>query len=383
MGFLSGSTTFERWWVVNDPTPPFGSEHIDALERFAIGQFKTSTMDQPNVGFLAGDHLLDVRFDLAKNRIGHSLHFGVRIDTDQIPAAMRNAWLQMELLPHTVDNPSGRPTKAQRQEAKEAVAARCEEEARSGRFRRMKQIPVLWDAEGGIVYIGASNPGTSELCVDLLERAFELELDHITTGKLAASLADQARARKSLEEAVPSQFHAKEAAAEICWWNGQSGNYDFLGNEFLLWLWWYWETQSDTMGLSDGSEVTGMFARTLSLECPRGESGKETIAAECPIVLPEAALAIRSGKLPRKAGLTLVRHGQQYDLTIQAETFAVGGARIQMSEESDPENYREDRLGSIYDLSETLEFLFTAFFQQRIGKSWQGELKKMRRWLQS
>ena len=59
--------------------------------------------------------------------------------------------------------------------------------------------------------------------------------------------------------------------------------------------------------LSDGSEVTGMFARTLALECPQGESGKGTITAEDPTQLPEAAQAIRSGKLPRKAGLILVR----------------------------------------------------------------------------
>ena len=383
MGFLSGSTTFERYWVISDPTPPLGPEHIKTLEKFSIGQFETDSLEQPDVGFLAGDHLLDVRFDLEKNVIGPALHFGVRIDTDQIPAAIRNAWLKMELLPLTADNPSGRPTKAQRQEAKEAVEARCIEEARSGRFRRMQQAPVLWDADNGVIYVGSSSLGTNGLCIDLLERAFELELDPITSGKLAVSLADHAKKRKALEAIRPSVFHAEEELAEISWWNGQSGNYDFLGNEFLLWLWWQWETQSDTLALPDDSEVTGMFARTLSLECPRGETGKETIAAECPISLPEAALAIRSGKLPRKAGLTLVRYGQQYDLTIQAETFAVSGAKIQMSEESDPENYQEDRLGSIYDLSETLDQLFTLFFQRRIGKAWLSEVKQMRRWLQS
>ena len=44
--------------------------------------------------------------------------------------------------------------------------------------------------------------------------------------------------------------------------------------------------------------------------------------------VPEAALAIQSGKLPRKAGLTLVRGAEQYDLTLQAETFAISGAKI-------------------------------------------------------
>ena len=31
----------------------------------------------------------------------------------------------------------------------------------------------------------------------------------------------------------------------------------------------------------------------------------------------------------------LVRHGEQYELTLQAETFAVGGAKIQVDEDAE------------------------------------------------
>ena len=89
MGFLSGSTTFERYWITKDPTPELGSEHLAILEESKIGNFKTSALDQPNVGFLAGAHLLDTKFDLEKNVIVDAMHFGVRIDTNQIPAAVR------------------------------------------------------------------------------------------------------------------------------------------------------------------------------------------------------------------------------------------------------------------------------------------------------
>ena len=68
-----------------------------------------------------------------------------------------------------------------------------------------------------------------------------------------------------------------------------------------------------------------MLARTLTLECPRGQTGSESITSDGPTRLPEARRAIQAGKLPRKAGLTLVRHEQQYELTLQAETLAVGG----------------------------------------------------------
>jgi len=48
---------------------------------------------------------------------------------------------------------------------------------------------------------------------------------------------------------------------------------DFLGNEFLLWLWFVLETEGDTLKLADDSEIALMLARTLVLECPRGQPG--------------------------------------------------------------------------------------------------------------
>jgi hypothetical protein len=364
----------------------FGLEHVKTLEHFAIGQTETSSLEQADVGFLAGGHLFDLDFDLEKNVIGDAFHCGVRIDNNQIPAAVRKAWLQIELAALTADNPSGRPTKLQRQEAKEAVAARCEEECKAGKFRRMQQFPVLWDAREGILYFGGTSIAAIEQCCDLLSRAFEIELGRLTAGRRAQEWAAAAKRRKALDEVTPSVLRSGDASADIAWWNNESGNFDFLGNEFLLWLWWRWETQSDTIPLSDDSEVTGMFARTLSLQCPRDESGKETITAVSPVHLPEAAQAIRTGKLPRKAGLILVRHGQQYELTLQAETFAISGAKIRTEEAkemAEGQGIREQRVESVCGLHETVALLFHAFCEQRIGKNWPGELEYIRRWLKS
>ena len=383
MGFLSGTVTLDCFRVGGSQSGQFGPQHVDVLERFAIGQIETASIEEATVGFLAGEHLFDGEFGLEKNVIGDALHCAVRIDTNPIPAAVRKAWLQMELAALTIDTPSGRPTKVQRQEAKEAVEARCEEEAHSGRFRRMQQFPVLWDARSEVLCFGATSSSAVEQGVDLFTRAFELELEHLTAGRRAQQWAVQAKRRKALDEIVPSEFFANAARAEIAWWNNEAGNFDFLGNEFLLWLWWRWETQSDTIALPDGSEVTGMLARTLSLQCPRGESGKETITSEAPVRLPEAAQAIRSGKLPRKSGMVLVRHGVQYDLVLQAETFTISGAKIHTDDTSEGRGVLEDRIESLRGLTETVDLLFHTFCEQRIGKNWSGELEQIRRWLKT
>lgn len=93
-------------------------------------------------------------------------------------------------------------------------------------------------------------------------------------------------------------------------------------------------------------------------------------------------MAIQSGKLPRKAGLTLIRHDHQYDLTLQAETFSVGSGKITaLGDQGDVDSH--DRIKSIQEFSETLDLLFDAFCERRIGKNWKGELKKIQEWLES
>lgn len=384
MGFLSGRITLECFRIHELEVEQFGLEHIETLKRYGIDQLQTSAAEEPDVGFLAGDHLFDTQFDLEKNVIGDALHAGFRIDTNQVPSALRKAWLQMELAVAMADRPEGRPTKVQRQEAKEAVEARCEEAAQSGKYRRMQPFAFLWDARENLFYFGATSPSAGEACCDLFTRAFECELSRLTAGRRALEWANETKRVAALDQVAPSEFCPGMSTGEITWWNGESGNYDFLGNEFLLWLWWHLETQSDTVALPDASEVACFFARTLSLECPQGASGKEAISAESPVALPEAALAIRSGKLPRKAGLTLARNGEQYELALQAETFAVSGARIQCEESSsEGRAILEDRIESLRNLQQTLDLLFRAFCERRVGKAWNGELESIRRWLKA
>src|ERR1700724_345270 len=99
-----------------------------------------------------------------------------------------------------------------------------------------------------------------------------------------------------------------------------------------MWLWYYLENESDTIPLADESEATVMLTRTLTLECPRGQTGKEQISSEGRPTLPEALRAVQAGKLPRKVGITLVRHDQTYDFAIQAETLAITGAKLPVPE---------------------------------------------------
>ena len=82
----------------------FGPEHLERLQTHAIGKQKTASADGVEVGWTAGDHLLDTSFDLAKNIVNDAPHC-LRIDTMRIPADLLRAYAQMELQALAASNP--------------------------------------------------------------------------------------------------------------------------------------------------------------------------------------------------------------------------------------------------------------------------------------
>ena len=72
MGFLSGSATFSRFRITNDPTGVFGEEHLELLSKNKIKSTGRNLYEHPSVGFLGGAHILDTKFEFEKNIIGEA-----------------------------------------------------------------------------------------------------------------------------------------------------------------------------------------------------------------------------------------------------------------------------------------------------------------------
>ena len=382
MPFLTGSLGFERFQVSGFDTANFSDEHIAKLAHAASGNATSNNIENTLVGFLGGEHLFDQVFDLGKNVINDALHCAVRIDTNQVPSAVRKAWMSMELSALAKDNTSGRPTKAQRQEAKESVEARCTAEAATGKYRKMQQFPVLWDFRNHLLYFAGSGTTAMSHCADLFERTFDVELSRCSAGSLAMEWATANGLVAEFEDLQPITFAPRSADVTAAWANADSMLPDFLGNEFLVWLWWTLENNGDVIVLEDGSEVSVMLNKTLTLECPMGEHGKETISAESPVKLGEAKHAICSGKLPRKSGLSVVRDGQQFDLVLQAETFAISGAKIHVSDDDDAHDL-DERIDAIRTLDDTIRSLFHVYCKARVAQDWTQDRRTITNWLGS
>src|SRR4051812_8625038 len=289
MGFLNGRVTFTRYRVGGDSPLPFGDDILALAGQHAIGKHGAAeATDGVATGWAGGDHVLDLSFDLGKNVINDALHLAIRIDTDKIPSSLLKAYTQIETDARAKMNPSGFATKSQRTEAKEAAIARAESESTDGRFRRLRHYPLLWDAREGILYAGTTSGSVLERLQPLFRETFDRTLEPITAGALAVSLGasgdspeghgalvDRINAAPRLVVVGNAAADAEPAGSAVAWSGSDPLSLDYLGNEFLLWLWHTIQNDGDTVTLADDSEATVMLAKTLTLDCPRGENGRD------------------------------------------------------------------------------------------------------------
>ena len=377
MGFFTGRVSFLRFATSGTAPTIFGDEQLDALRQHVAGTQGVS--EGIEAGWTGGKSVLDTTFDLAKNIINDCLHFDLRLDTDKLPGDLLKAYYEADLAALARENPSGFASARQKKEAKESAQDRLEQEAKDGRFKKRKCTPVLWDRTSNEVLFGATSTTQVDRFAELFTRTFGVTLELLTAGRQAERVA------ANLDLAVASDIASAfvpDTGGEVAWVPG-GGAADFLGNEYLLWLWFLTDHETDTIALGDGSEVTLMPARTLSLDCPRGVTGSGTIASEGPTRLPEARRAVQAGKLPRKMGLTLVRHDLQYELTLQAETLAVASAKLPPPPEdvSDARGKLDERASQIRELIETLDLLYAQFLAVRLSGGWEAELTRIQKWL--
>ena len=156
---------------------------------------------------------------------------------------------------------------------------------------------------------------------------------------------------------------------------------DFLGNEYLLWLWHEAEARNGTIDTDHGA-VTVFIDKSLDLDCAYGQTGKDSLRGDGPSRMPEARDALRTGKLPRKAGLILDVKKQQFNLTLGGDSLSVSGAKLPEVEDAEsPRVLFEERVSLLRDLCKTLDGMYETFLKLRTTAGWEGQTSAIKRWI--
>jgi len=387
MGFASGSVSFRRFAVLGDsPTSP--DEKL--LEKLAEHALKTSDIGLPEeveYGWSGGRHVLDGNFSFENNVFADALHFALRIDTNKVPGELKRAWQAMEEEAVAKDNPSGFISKSQKRQVKDSIRQKIDDELRSGRFRRSKLVPVLWDLPTQTLYSPATGASFEKLA-EIFQRSFGLDLAPLTAGGLALRKLESTGRRRDYEDSRPTRFVYGPAGEseypEYPWVAKGPEPKDFLGNEFLLWLWHEADHRNGAIKTDAAGEITIYIDKSLDVDCAYGQTGKDFIRGDAPSRMPEARDGLRSGKVPRKAGLVIDAFRQQFMFTLSAEAMSLSTVKLPEIEDAEtPRVLFEERIALLRDLAKSLDGLFESFLKVRASSSWEGYVGSVRTWIQS
>ncbi len=392
MPFLSGSVSYARFRVTGGPTA-VDHDLLAALEGNVLKPPSAGPRPEIQAGWAAPRHLFDTNFNPDAVVIGESLLLGLRIDTNRIPAEVRRAHRVMAETARATESPTGFASRREKRDARDEAEEQCRRELATGRHIKSKLIPILWNVRDRLLFAPIFSDAPSAALRDLMMGSFEASLQSLSSGGLAFELLSGKGLTRDYEDFSPTPFTSPPTNAEssgmgdaatpaVPWSYGGPEPKDFLGNEFLIWLWAHSEMDSAEFETTAGT-VALAFDKALDMDCAWDVTGKQTLRADGPTRLPEATKALQGGKWPRKAGLILAANAEQWQLTFQADRFLLTAVKLPKPEES-PETEREAiemRLSSIETLDRAMTGLYRVFLEKRISSAWSTERSRIRKWI--
>ena len=147
----------------------------------------------------------------------------------------------------------------------------------------------------------------------------------------------------------------------------------FLGEEFLTWLWFKWETDGGEFHVSK-DRVIGVVIDDLLQFAPHSEQEHEQIIRHgMPTRTAEARQGLRQGHRLAKARLMFAEGARQWSLVIDAEHMAFASVKLPDNEEEEcesPADRTSARTVAWIDLYEIVGMLFRQFLSARVSPNW-------------
>jgi hypothetical protein len=406
MPFRSGSIGYARFTVTGEVPAAPDDTLFAAMREHMVRPPSVGTPSEIASGFCTGRHVFDGEFQYDACGFGASVLAAMRLDVAKVPSEISRAYRAM-----AEDARRGRDadgvealSRGARREAKEEADERCKRDLAEGKYRKVSMMPFLWDLPSALLLAPLGSDAQFQELKSLFEVAFDLRLDRRSAGTVALDLLAARGLTAALEDALPDALverpegpahdddreeggaagHFRAAGRpEIPWAQAGGEPNDFLGNLFLLWLWWHCDEHEGLIETS-GPTVAIVIERLLDMECAWGVTGKQSLRGEMPTRLVEAGKALQSGKLPRKLGLTMAAHGQEFRLALQGDQFVVSGLSLPKPEEENrmtPRQMVEQRIDQLLTFDRVLVLLYETFLIDRFGRSWQTRVGQMKAWI--
>ncbi len=181
-------------------------------------------------------------------------------------------------------------------------------------------------------------------------------------------------------------------------------NYQFLGNEFLTWLWYCIENEPHTIKDPAGNPAELMLHKKVVLKKATGKTVSITIQKDSGEEAEEGMLALKGGAIVTELSLLLNMGDVQWTFSLKGDSYHVNSLKpsVEMPEAVHPEQgpdgqesgqvgdkQRHDFEASVLDRTylyiqaiEVLDGLFKQYVLLRLSGDWEGTtVPAMKKWI--
>ena len=164
--------------------------------------------------------------------------------------------------------------------------------------------------------------------------------------------------------------------------------YQFLGEEFLTWLWFVIEKKQDLIKNFDKNFVALEVGNRVVFENRRKESAERVTIKGDGASLEEGILALKKGALVTELNVVYKSEELLWQFTLKGESLNISGLSIPNT--GSPESDEDiDGLALekifLYDKAlQLIEKIYSHFLKLRVSDTWQSkETPLIRKWIQS
>lgn len=226
-----------------------------------------------------------------------------------------------------------------------------------------------------VVYLFSTSRRVQEALVGLWARTFgdSSEIIPVTPSSLAPrvyNLSQAAIAR--MEKLKPFTLVPGVEVGEAL------ESQDYLGEEFLTWLWWQCEAVGGTFDVA-GYKV-GIAVEDALVLCDSSAEGR--LKGGTPSKSAEASAALATGKLLTQARLVAAVDAKEWTFALEGATWQLSGVRVPEPDEDAAMSANLQTFGEYVELARILDLLFASYLQVRLGSTFESDtLPQWRRWV--
>ena len=161
----------------------------------------------------------------------------------------------------------------------------------------------------------------------------------------------------------------------------------FLGQEFLMWLWYKSETNDGVFDLGEAGEAKLWFDRRVVLQSEGDEGVEKVVCSGENPDLKEARFALTENKAITDAMVKLIIGDNEWSFNLDSTWMnftSFKSPKVIQDKDEDPEGLFYEKYSLIQQAVSAIDCIFSSFIRIRISSVWEKqELPALLKWIRA